>query len=82
VYGGLLDKFPLGAAFAKGLTLRMGQTHVHRYLHPLLELIERGRLDATFVVSHRWPLSRAPEAYRMFNDKTDDCTKVVLDPTL
>lgn len=81
VYGGLLDKFPLGAAFAKGLTMRMGQTHVHRYLRPLLELIESGRLDATFVVSHRWPLSRAPEAYRMFNDKADDCTKVVLDLT-
>ena len=81
VYGGLLDKFPLGAAFAKGLTMRMGQTHVHRYLRPLLELIEGGRLDATFIVSHRWPLSRAPEAYDMFNDKRDDCTKVVLDPT-
>ena len=81
VYGGLLDKFPLGAAFAKGLTMRMGQTHVHRYLRPLLELIEGGRLDATFIVSHRWPLSRAPEAYHMFNDKREDCTKVVLDPT-
>lgn len=81
VYGGFLDKFPLGAAFAKGLTMRMGQTHVHRYLRPLLALIERGHLDATFIVSHRWPLSRAAEAYRMFNDKTDDCTKVVLDPT-
>jgi threonine dehydrogenase-like Zn-dependent dehydrogenase len=81
VYGGLLDKFPLGAAFAKGLTMRMGQTHVHRYLRPLLGLIEAGRLDATFIVSHRWPLSRAAEAYRMFNDKSDECTKVVLDPT-
>lgn len=80
VYGGLLDKFPLGAAFAKGLTLRMGQTYVHRYLRPLLQQIESGRLDATFIVSHRWPLSRAAEAYRMFNDKRDDCTKVVLDP--
>jgi threonine dehydrogenase-like Zn-dependent dehydrogenase len=81
VYGGLVDKFPLGAAFAKGLSMRMGQTHVHRYLRPLLEHIEHGRLDATFIVSHRWPLSRAPEAYRIFNDKTDDCTKVVLDPS-
>ena len=80
VYGGFLDKFPLGSAFAKGLTMRMGQTHVHRYLRPLLQHIEGGRLDTTFVVSHRWPLSRAPEAYRMFNDKSDDCTKVVLDP--
>lgn len=81
VYGGVLDKLPFGAAFAKGLTLRMGQTHVHRYLRPLLEHIESGRLDPTFIVSHpRWPLSRAADAYRMFNDKEDGCTKVVLDP--
>jgi threonine dehydrogenase-like Zn-dependent dehydrogenase len=80
VYGGVLDKLPLGAAFAKGLTFRMGQTHVHRYLRPLLELIRTGDIDPAFVVSHRLPLSRAPQAYRMFNDKTDDCTKVVLDP--
>jgi threonine dehydrogenase-like Zn-dependent dehydrogenase len=80
VYGGFLDKLPFGAAFAKGLTFRMGQTHVHRYLRPLLERIIRGDIDPRFVVSHRVPLSRAPEAYRMFNDKTDDCTKVVLDP--
>ena len=81
VYGGLLDKVPFGAAFAKGLTLRMGQTHVHRYLRPLLGHIEGGRIDPTFIVSHRWPLSRAAEAYRMWTDKSDDCTKFVLDPT-
>jgi threonine dehydrogenase-like Zn-dependent dehydrogenase len=81
VYGGLLDKLPFGAAFAKGLTLRMGQTHVHRYLAPLLAHIESGRIDPTFIISHKWPLSRAAEAYRMWNDKTDDCTKFVLDPT-
>src|SRR5262249_62015583 len=80
VYVGPLDKVPFGAAFAKGLTLRMGQTHVHRYLRPLLAHIESGRIDPTFIVSHRWPLSRAPEAYRIWNDKTDDCTKFVLDP--
>jgi threonine dehydrogenase-like Zn-dependent dehydrogenase len=80
VYGGFLDKLPFGAAFEKGLTLRMGQTHVHRYLRPLLAHIESGRIDATFIVSHRWPLSRGPEAYRMFNDKRDGCIKVVLDP--
>ncbi len=80
VYGGLLDKVPFGAAFAKGLTLRMGQTNVHRYLPTLAGFIEAGRVDPSFVVSHRLPLSRAPEAYRMFRDKTDDCTKVVLDP--
>jgi threonine dehydrogenase-like Zn-dependent dehydrogenase len=81
VYGGLLDKVPFGAAFAKGLTLRMGQTHVHRYLRPLLAHIESGRLDPTFIVSHyRWPLTDAATAYRMFNDKRAGCTKVVLDP--
>ena len=81
VYGGLLDKVPIGAAFAKALTLRMGQTPVHRYLRPLLAMIEDGRLDPSFIVSHRWPLGRAPQAYRMWNDKADDCTKIVLDPS-
>jgi threonine dehydrogenase-like Zn-dependent dehydrogenase len=81
VYGGPLDKVPFGATFAKGLTLRMGQTHVHRYVRLLLTMIEDGRLDPSFIVSHRWPLGRAPEAYRMWNDKADDCTKVVLDPS-
>jgi threonine dehydrogenase-like Zn-dependent dehydrogenase len=82
VYGGLLDKIPFGAAFAKGLTFRMGQTHVHRYMRPLLEHIESGRIDPSFIISHRrWPLTRAADAYRLFNDKRDDCTKVVLDPT-
>ena len=81
VYGGLLDKVPFGAAFAKGLTLRMGQTHVHRYLKPLLAHIESGRIDPTFIISHRWPMSRATEAYRMWNDKVEDCTKFVLDPS-
>jgi threonine dehydrogenase-like Zn-dependent dehydrogenase len=72
---------PFGAAFAKGLTLRMGQTHVHRYVRLLLTMVEDGRLDPSYIVSHRWPLDRAPEGYRMWNDKADDCTKVVLDPT-
>jgi threonine dehydrogenase-like Zn-dependent dehydrogenase len=80
VYGGLLDKVPFGAAFAKGLTFRMGQTHVHRYLRPLLERIRAREIDPAFIVSHRLPLSRAPQAYQMWNDKTDACTKVVLDP--
>lgn len=80
VYGGVLDKVPFGAAFAKGLTLRMGQTHVHRYMRPLLALIEAGRLDPTFVITHRWPLSRGPEAYRVFRDKADDSVKFVLNP--
>jgi len=81
VYGGLLDKVPFGAAFAKALTFKMGQTPVHRYMAPLLAHIEAGRPDPSFSISHdRWPLSAAPEAYRMFRDKTDDCVKVVMDP--
>ena len=80
VYGGYLDKVPIGAAFAKGLTLKMGQTHVHRYLPTLLRRIEEGAIDPTFVVSHRLSLDDAPDAYRMFRDKTAGCTKVVLQP--
>ena len=80
VYGGLLDKVPLGAAFAKGLTLRMGQTHVHGYVPRLLDLIEEKAIDPTFVISHRLPLDEAPRAYEMFQCKTDSCTKVVLLP--
>jgi len=80
VYGGLLDKFPLGAAFAKGLTLRMGQTHVHRYLRPLLERIRGQEIDPSFVISHHLPLEQAPHAYQIFRDKQDECIKVVLKP--
>jgi threonine dehydrogenase-like Zn-dependent dehydrogenase len=80
VYGGFIDKFPIGAAFAKGLTLRMGQTHVHKYMRPLLEKIRRGDIDPSFVVSHRFSLDEAPQAYRMFRDKEDQCTKVVMKP--
>jgi len=80
VYGGFLDKVPMGAAFAKGLTLRMGQTHVHRYMPKLLGYIEDGSIDPSFVISHRVPLSAGPSAYRMFLEKQDNCTKVVLKP--
>jgi threonine dehydrogenase-like Zn-dependent dehydrogenase len=80
VYGGLLDKVPFGAAFSKGLTLRMGQTHVHRYTRPLLERIQRGEIDPRFVITHRMKLSEAAEAYRTFRDKQDECIKVVLTP--
>jgi threonine dehydrogenase-like Zn-dependent dehydrogenase len=80
VYGGFLDKVPFGAAFAKGLTLRMGQTHMHRYLRPLLERIDRGEIDPSFVITHRYPLDDAPEAYAMFRAKEDGCIKVVLKP--
>src|SRR5439155_12370075 len=80
VYGGVIDKFPIGAAFAKALTLKMGQTHVHKYMRPLLERIRRGDIDPPFVISHRITLNEAPDAYRMFLEKTDDCTKVVMKP--
>jgi threonine dehydrogenase-like Zn-dependent dehydrogenase len=80
VYGGFSDKFPLGALMNKGLTIKTGQTHVHRYVGKLLDLIRQGRIDPSFVVTHRLPLSQAPEAYAMFREKRDGCIKVVLDP--
>ena len=80
VYGGFVDKLPLGAAFSKGLTFKMGQTHVQRYLRPLLRLVEEGRIDPSFVVTHRVPLEFAPEAYEMFKHKKDGCVKIVLAP--
>lgn len=80
VYGGLLDQFPLGAAFAKGLTFRMGQTHVQRYLRPLLERIEKREIDTTFIISHRLTLDQAAEGYTLFSEEKNDCTKVVLKP--
>ena len=80
VYGGFLDKFPFGAAFAKGLTFKMGQTHVHRYLRPLLERIERGEIDPSFVITHRLSLDDAPRGYDIFKHKQDHCIKVVLKP--
>jgi threonine dehydrogenase-like Zn-dependent dehydrogenase len=80
VYGGFVDKMPMGAFVNKGLAMKTGQTHMMRFMKPLLERIERGEIDPSFVVSHRVPLSRAPEMYKIFNNKQDNCTKVVLDP--
>jgi threonine dehydrogenase-like Zn-dependent dehydrogenase len=80
VYGGLLDKVNFGAAFAKGLTFKMGQTHVHKYLRPLLERIEHGEIDPSFVITHRMNLGDAPEGYKIFLKKEDNCIKVVLKP--
>ena len=80
VYGGVLDKIPFGAAFGKGLTFKMGQTHMHSYLQPLLRRIEQGEIDPSFVITHRLTLDDAPHAYRVFRDKEDRCIKVVLDP--
>jgi threonine dehydrogenase-like Zn-dependent dehydrogenase len=80
VYGGFLDKFNFGAAFGKGLTFKMGQTHMHKYMPPLLEAIQEGRLDPTFVISHRLSLEEAPDAYGKFNTDKDTWRKVVLKP--
>ncbi len=80
VYGGVVDKIPFGAAFNKGLTLKMGQTHVQRYLQPLLDRIVAGDIDPSFVITHRLALDEAPEGYKMFKEKEDNCIKVVLKP--
>jgi threonine dehydrogenase-like Zn-dependent dehydrogenase len=80
VYGGLIDKFPIGAVMNKGLTIRSGQCHVHRYLRPLLERVQNGEIDPSFVVTHRLPLDDAPHGYELFKNKEDDCLKVVLTP--
>lgn len=80
VYVGLLDKVPFGAAMAKGLTLKMGQTHMQRYTAPLLKKIEEGEIDLSFVITHRLKLSEAPAAYKTFQEKKDGCIKVMLTP--
>jgi threonine dehydrogenase-like Zn-dependent dehydrogenase len=80
VYGGFLDKVPFGAIVNRALTIKSGQTHVQRYLQPLLKLIEEGQIDPSFVVSHRMRLDDAPAGYAMFRDKQHECIKVVLKP--
>ena len=80
VYGGMTDKFPLGAFMEKGLTLKTGQTHVQRYLKPLLEKIQEGEIDTTWLISHRLPLEDAPRAYENFKNNQNEWTKVVLKP--
>jgi threonine dehydrogenase-like Zn-dependent dehydrogenase len=80
VYGGFLDKMPIGSMMNRSLTIKTGQTHVHRYLKPLMERVQRGEIDPSVIISHHLPLEEAPQAYRMFRDKQDECTKVVLRP--
>lgn len=80
VYGGFIDKFPIGAAMNKGLKLQMGQMHAQRYLPTLLDRVARGEIDPSAVVTHRMPLDDAPRAYQMFRDKHDHCQRVVLRP--
>lgn len=79
-YGGLLDKIPFGAAFNKGLTFKMGQAHVHRYMRPLLERVINGEIDPSFIITHVLPIDEAPHGYDIFKHKKDGCIKVVLKP--
>ncbi|MCU7494875.1 MAG: glutathione-dependent formaldehyde dehydrogenase [Ignavibacteria bacterium] len=80
VFGGVADKIPLGAAFNKGLTFRMGQTHVQKYMAPLLKLIGEGKIDPSMIITHRLKLEDAPRGYAIFKNKEDNCVKVVLKP--
>jgi threonine dehydrogenase-like Zn-dependent dehydrogenase len=80
VYGGLMDKFPIGAVMNRGLTIRAGQCHVHRYMKPLLQRIEDGDIDPSYIVTHTMKLDDAPKGYDTFKKKQDDCLKVVLKP--
>jgi threonine dehydrogenase-like Zn-dependent dehydrogenase len=80
VYGGFVDKIPMGSLMNRSLTVKTGQTHVHRYLKPLLERVEKGEIDPSFVISHRLKLDEAPHGYQMFCEKQDNCTKIVLRP--
>jgi threonine dehydrogenase-like Zn-dependent dehydrogenase len=80
VYGGLIDKFPMGALMQKGLTVRTGQTHVNKWAHDLLRRIVEDEIDPSFVVTHTASLEQGPELYKTFRDKEDGCIKVVLKP--
>jgi threonine dehydrogenase-like Zn-dependent dehydrogenase len=80
VYGGLIDKFPIGMIMNKGLTIRTGQTHVNRWTDDLLRRIEEGQIDPSFVITHTVPLEQGPEMYKTFRDKEDGCIKVVMKP--
>jgi threonine dehydrogenase-like Zn-dependent dehydrogenase len=80
VYGGLLDKVPFGAAFGKGITMKMGQTNMLNYMQPLLERIEKNQIDPSYIISHRITLDQAPEMYKIWRDKKENVTKIVIDP--
>ena len=80
VYGGFIDKMPMGAVMNKALTIKTGQTHAQRYLRPLLDRIAKGDIDPSFVVTHRMKLADAPKGFAMFNKKEDGCIKIVMTP--
>jgi threonine dehydrogenase-like Zn-dependent dehydrogenase len=78
VYAGIIDKFPMNVVMNRSLTIKTGQCHVHRYMKPLLERIQKGDIDPTFVITHRMPLEQAAQGYNIFNNKEDNCEKIVL----
>jgi threonine dehydrogenase-like Zn-dependent dehydrogenase len=78
VYGGFIDKFPMGSVMNRSLTIRAGQCHVQRYMKPLLQRVQNGEIDPSFVITHTLPLDQASRGYEMFNNKEDGCEKVVL----
>jgi threonine dehydrogenase-like Zn-dependent dehydrogenase len=80
VYGGVLDKVPFGAAFNKGIIMKMGQTHMQKYMKPLLDRVEKGQIDPSRIISHRITLDQAPEMYKVWRDKKQNVTKIVIDP--
>ncbi len=80
VYVGWIDKFPLGVIFGKGLTLKCGQTYIHKYMRELIGRVESGEVELDFIISHRLSLADGPDAYRMFTEKEDHCIKVVMTP--
>jgi len=80
VYGGFFDKFPFGAAFSKGLTFKMGQTNMHKYMRPLLKIIQEGKIDPSFVITHRLALNDAATGYSTFSCDKGSCIKVIMKP--
>jgi threonine dehydrogenase-like Zn-dependent dehydrogenase len=78
VYAGFIDKFPMGSLMNRSITIKSGQCHVQRYMQPLLERIQRGEIDPSFVITHRLPLDQAPLGYSMLQKKQDNCEKIVL----
>jgi len=80
VYGGFIDKIPMGSLMNRSLTVKTGQTHVQRYLRPLLDRVQKGEIDPSFVITHRLQLEEAPEGYEVFKNKMDECMKVIMNP--
>src|SRR5690606_10055547 len=80
VYGGLYNMFPLGPLFTRNINLKMGQAHARTYMPEIYELIVNEKFDPTSIITHRLPIDEAPYAYKIFNDKEDNCIKVVLKP--